>query len=128
MKRDLSKQNLKLKIQLNKGLNIPSIISDSCFVKDIDDQHYFISLDLSRGKSVNAKDYETLNNSFDALEQIEIADDNAIKNFKKYYIHRYGSNQGVSLKNVPVNLIMDYTRSITCNIEVEKVLKLSKIS
>ncbi len=128
MKRDLSKQNLKLKIQLNKGLNIPSIISDSCFVKDIDDQHYLISLDLSRGKSVNAKDYETLNNSFDALEQIEIADDNAIKNFKKHYIYRYGSNQGFSLKNVPVNLIMDYTRSITCNIEVENVLKLSKIS
>ncbi|SRX54627.1 hypothetical protein [Aequorivita sp. CIP111184] len=128
MKRDLRKQNLKLKIQLNKGLNIPSLISDSCYVKDIDDQHYLISLDLSRGKSINAQDYETLNNSFDALEQIEIEDDNAIKNFKKYYIHRYGNNQGVSLKNVSVNLIMDYTRSITCNIEVEKVLKLSKVS
>ncbi len=128
MKRDLRKQNLKLKIQLNKGLNIPSIISDSCYVKDIDDTHYLISLDLSRSKILNAQDYETLNNSFDSLEQIEIADDNAIKNFKKHYIHRYGSNQGVSLKNVPVNLIMDYTRSITCNIEIEKVLKLSKVS
>ncbi len=128
MKRDLRKQNLKLKIQLSKGLHIPSLISDSCYVKDIDDKHYFISLDLSRSKTINAHDYETLNKSFDSLEQIEIADDNVIKNFKKHYIHRYGSNQSVSLKNVPVNLILDDTHSITCNIEIEKVLKLSRIS
>jgi hypothetical protein len=128
MKRDLRKQNLKLKILLHQGLNIPSLMSDSCYVKDIDDENYLISLDLSRSKTHNAQDYETLNKSFDTLEQIEITDSSAIDNFKKHYIHRYGNNQSVSLKNVAVNLIMDSTRSITCNIEIEKVLKLSKVS
>ncbi len=128
MKRDLRKQNLKLKILLNKGLKIPSLTSDSCYVEDIDDEGYFISLNLSKSKDKNKKDYEILANSFDFIEQIEIADTHAINNFKKHYIHRYGNNQSVSLKNVPIQLIMESSRSITCNIEIEKVLKFSKVN
>ncbi len=128
MKRDLRKQNLKLKFLLNKGLKIPSLTSDTSYVEDIDDTHYCISLDLSKNKAKFAKDYEILTNSFDFIEQIEITDEYAIKNFKKHYIHRYSNNLSVSLKNVAVNLILDNTRSITCNIEVEKTLKLSKVS
>ncbi len=127
MKRDLRKKNLELKIQLNQGLKIPSLFSESSYVQDIDDHSYFISLDLSNSKTTNAQDYEVLTKSFEFIEEIEITDEHAIKNFKKHYIHRYGSNQYVSLKNVPVNLIMDSSRSITCNIEIEKILKLSKV-
>ncbi len=128
MKRDLHKQNLRLSIQLKEGLKIPNLISHKNFVQDIDDEKYLIFLDLTKNGEVAAQDYEHLNESMDTIEYIEIEDNYAVQNFKNYYINRYGNNKKVSLKNVLVNLVMGHTRSITCNIEVESVLRLSRIN
>ncbi len=127
MKRDLRKQNLRLNIHLAKGLNIKSLISDRNTVEDIDDENYVISLDLTKNKDLNAQHYESFNNSLDAIEFIEIDDDYAVKNFKDYYITRYSNNKRAYLKNVLVNLIMGQTKTIKCDVEVEKVLRLSRV-
>ena len=127
MKRDLRKQNLRLNIHLAKGLNIKSLISDRNTVEDIDDENYVISLDLTKNKDLNAQHYESFNNSLDAIEFIEIDDDYAVKNFKDYYITRYSNNKRAYLKNVIVNLIMGQTKTIKCDVEVEKVLRLSRV-
>lgn len=128
MKRELRKQNLRLNIHLKKGLHITNFLSDKNFVEDIDDENYAISLDLTKNKNLNAQHYESFNNSFDTIEFIEIDDDYAVKNFKDYYISRYSNNKRAYLKNVLVNLIMGQTKTIKCDVEVEKVLRLSKVS
>ena len=128
MKRDLSKQNLRLNIYLSKGLNITNLLSNKNIVEDIDDETYAISLDLTKNKELQAKHYESFNNSLDSIEFIEIDDDYAVKNFKDYYVTRYSNNKRAYLKNVLVNLIMGQTKTIKCDVEVEKVLRLSKVS
>lgn len=128
MKRDLRKQNLRLNIHLKKGLNITNFLSDKNIVEDIDDENYLISLDLTQNKSIHAHNYESINNGLDTIEFIEIDDNYAVKNFKDYYIARYSSNKRAYLKNVVVILIMGQTKTIKCDVEVEKVLRLSKIS
>lgn len=127
MKKDLRKQNLMLNICLKKGQHISNLLSYKNVVEDIDDEYYHISLDLTRNKELNAHHYEIINNGLEAIEYIEIVDSYAIKNFKDYYISRYSNNKRVYLKNVLVNLIMDQTKTIKCNVDVEKVLRLSTI-
>lgn len=127
MKRDLRKQNLKLKIHLAKGLKITNLLSDKNIVEDIDDENYFISLDLTQNKVFRAQHYESFNNSLDTIDFIEIDDDYAVKSFKDYYITRYSNNKRAYLKNVLVKLIMGKTEIIKCDVEVEKVLRLSII-
>jgi hypothetical protein len=127
MKRDLRKQNLRLDIYLKKGLKITNFFSDKNIVEDIDDENYLISLDLTKNKDLNAKHYESFNNSVDTIEFIEIDDNFAVENFKDYYISRYSNNKRAYLKNVIVKLIMGQTKTIKCDVEVEKVLRLSKV-
>ncbi|MEH6764794.1 MAG: hypothetical protein V7655_09870 [Aequorivita antarctica] len=128
MKIDLHKQNLRLNIQLKKGLKIPNLISHKNFVQDIDDESYLIFLDLTKNGEISTQGYQHLNEGMDTIEYIEIEDNYAVQNFKNYYINRYGNDKKVSLKNVLVNLVMGNTQSITCDIEVESVLRLSKIN
>ena len=127
MKRDLRKQNLKLNIRLSKGLNITNLLSDKNIVEDIDDENYVISLDVTKNKNLHAQHYESINRSLDYIEFIEIDDNYAVKNFKDYYITRYSTNKRAYLKNVLVKLIMGQTKTIKCDVEVEKVLRLSRV-
>lgn len=127
MKRDLRKQNLRLNIYLAQGKTITNLFSDKNFVEDIDDDNYHISLDLSKNKELQSQHYQNVNSGYDNIEVIEIDDDYAIKNFKDYYISRYSNNKRAYLKNVLVNLIMEQTKTIKCDVEVEKVLRLSKV-
>ncbi len=127
MKRDLCKQNLHLIIHLKHGKKIATMISDKNIVEDIDDDFYHIWMDLTKNKMLNAQHYESINKGLDAIEFIEIKDDNAIKIFKDYYITRYSNNKKAYLKNVLVNLIMGQTKTIKCDVEVEKVLRLCKV-
>jgi hypothetical protein len=127
MKRDLCKQNLRLIIHLKHGKKIANIVSDKNIVEDIDDDFYYISMDLTKNKKLNAQHYESINKGLDAIDFIEIKDDNAVKIFKDYYITRYSNNKKAYLKNVLVNLIMGQTKTIKCDVEVEKVLRLCKV-
>lgn len=127
MKRDLCKHNLHLIIHLKHGKKIATMISDKNIVEDIDDNFYHISMDLTKNKMLNSQHYESINKGLDAIEFIEIKDDNAIKIFKDYYITRYSNNKKAYLKNVLVNLIMGQTKTIKCDVEVEKVLRLCKV-
>ncbi|WP_347374172.1 hypothetical protein [Aequorivita sp. Q41] len=128
MKRDLRKQNLKLNIQLKKGQQISNFFSCKNIVEDIDDENYLISLDLTKNKNLHTPHYENFNNSIDSIVFIEIDDNYAVEKFKNYYISRYGNNKRAYLKNVVVKLIMGQTKTMKCDVEVEKVLRLSRVS
>ena len=128
MKRDLRKQNLRLNIYFKKGREIATLLSDKNIVEDIDDENYVISLDLTRNKKLQSLQYESINNGFEGIEFIEIDDNFALKNFKEYYINRYSTNKRAYLKNVLVKIIMGQTKTIKCDVEVEKVLRLSKVN
>ena len=128
MKRDLRKKNLRLNIYLKKGQYISTLLSDRNVIEDIDDQNYHISLDLTKNKELQAQHYEIINGGLETIEYIEIDDSYAIQNFKDYYISRYSNNKRAYLKNVIVNLIMGSTKTIKCNVEVENVLRFSRVN
>ncbi|MBT0606641.1 hypothetical protein [Aequorivita echinoideorum] len=126
MKRDLRKQNLKLNFHFAKGQKA-SLLSDNSVLQDIDDDNYLISLNLTKNIESDFQSYDSLQKDLNSIEYIEIEDDYAIKNFKDYYILRYGNNKRAYLKNVLVNLVMGQTKTIKCDVEVEPVLRLLKV-